>query len=99
MTAARGTALPGQRVIARDPQVAGSSVALEVLDPALARADRADLGARARVGLLEGDRLEGLADPEPAAVAGGAGGRQHVVGADRLVAVRHGRSLPEEERT
>ncbi len=48
--------------------------------------------------LLVGDRLEELADPEAAGVAGGAGGRQDVVGADRLVAVGDGGPLAEEER-
>src|SRR5262245_2611229 len=73
-------------------------MALEVLDPALPRADLADHGARRLVALLKGDGLEELAHPEPARVAGRAARREDVVGADRLVAVRHSGRLPEEER-
>ena len=78
--------------------VAAARVALEVLDPALARADLADHGARRLVALLEGHGLEELPDPEPAGVARRAAGREDVVRADRLVAVGDGRRLAEEER-
>ena len=65
-------------------------------------ADRLHRG-RDRRGALGGQALpraglEELADPQAAGVAGGAGGRQHVVGADRLVAVGDGRLVAEEQR-
>src|SRR4051812_16833090 len=71
---------------------------LEVLDPALSRADLSDRRARLLVALLVGDGLEKLADPETARVPRRAGGRKDVIRADRLVAVRDGRSLAEEQR-
>src|SRR4051812_5231159 len=68
----------------------------------LGRGDRGHRGcdpARALLGQpLVRAGLEELADPQPARVAGGAERRQHVVGADRLVAVGHGRLRAEEER-
>ena len=93
--------LRDQRRVAvlRHADVAAARVALEVLDPALTRADLADHGARRLVALLEGDGLEELPDPEPAGVARRAAGREDVIRADRLVAVRDGRRLAEEERT
>ena len=84
--------------VLRDPHVAASRVALEVLDPRLAGADLTDHDARRLVALLVRHGLEVLPDPEPAGVARGARRREDVVGADRLVAVGNRRRLPEEER-
>ena len=59
----------GRVAVLLDADVAAARVALEVLDPALARADLADHDARRLVALLVGDGLEELPDPEAARVA------------------------------
>jgi hypothetical protein len=61
-------------------------VGLEVLDRALASTHLAEQRARLRIALLMDDGLEELVDPQAAREPGGAGGREDVVGADRLVA-------------
>ena len=59
--------------------------------------DGGDALARLAREPLVGDRLEELADPQPARVAGGAAGRQRVVGADALVAVGDRAFLADEQ--
>src|SRR6185436_10281065 len=79
--------------------VPGPGVAFEELDPAGPATEAAQLGARGLVAdLLIGHGLEVLADPQTAGVPRGATGRQRVVGADDLVAVRHAGALTEEHR-
>ena len=91
--------LLARRPIAPHAQVTLRLVAGEALDLAEARAVFAHQGARF-VGqhALVGDRLDELADPEPAGIAGGALGGQRVVGADHLIAIGHIRARAEEER-
>src|SRR6266511_2757917 len=82
-----------------DAEIAASCMRLEVLDPALARADLPDLGACLGRCTLVGNRLEVRADPHAAGVASGAGRREDVVRAGRFVAVCDRRRLAHEEGT
>src|SRR6185437_1446323 len=84
--------------VAPHAQIGLFLMAPEAFDSAEAAAVFAD--HRARFGgfdFLIGARLKELADPEAAGIAGGALGRERVVGADHLVAVRDVGALAEKE--
>src|SRR6056297_1004297 len=89
-------------VLAREvllkPDICRARVAFHTLEPRNARG-RLGHGARALPGgALPGHDLHVLVHAEPAGVARRPGGRQHVIGARRLVAESDGRLLAEKQR-
>src|SRR5712691_10325464 len=85
--------------VAPHAQIGLFLVAPEALDRAEPAAIFPDHRARlGRFYLLVGAGLQELADPEPAGIAGSALGRQHVVGADHLVAISDVGLFPEKQR-